>query len=268
MQEGLDAIRLIIVQGNRRCTYQTSEVGMRPNRGLILVPRRVRWALDTSCFTTTRLFFRVFLQQLSFRKSQLPPQDVEQRDVDRPRLLHERYDGISHPLIDRSRVRPVHGLWPGEGIVLRDVYKLDRVEIPELVHSACPGSFVAEGNPFVALLKRHLFRERERHGLFAHREHLVDVVIDTVVLQTAKTGGRVRGKKGIGYVLPKSKGGCCPPECFNLGGVILEKFLVVHHKEGVSRNIFGKRRQRHGNCQIRFSVDNPGGRYASIKTSL
>ena len=149
-------IRLISEQEPSCCTYQTPEVGMRPNRGLILVPRRARGALNTSRLTTAGLLTRVFLQQLSFGESQLPFQDLEKHDINRPRLLHKRHDGIVHPFIDRPRVRPVYGLWPGEGIVLGDVYKFDSVEVPEFIHSVCSRSFVAEGDAFVALFECHL----------------------------------------------------------------------------------------------------------------
>lgn len=60
--------------------------------------------------------------------------------------------------------------------------------------------------------------------------------------------GKVRG--GVGYVLPKSEGGCCLPKRFNLASVILDELLVIHYEEGMSRNVFGERRQRHGSCQM------------------
>lgn len=153
MQEGLDFVRSVSHGWRDWCAYQTSKVCMRPNRGRVPIPRRARWTLDTPGLTATGLLFRVSLQQLPFRKSQLPLQDPEQHDINRPRLLHERYDGIVHPLIDRSRVRSMHGIWPGEDVVLGDIDKFDSVGVPEFVHSAGSSGFVAEGGSLVALLE-------------------------------------------------------------------------------------------------------------------
>jgi len=65
-------------------------------------------------------------------------------------------------------------------------------------------------------------------------------------------------RSGVRYVLPESKGGCRLPKRFNLGSVILDELLVIHHEEGMSQNIFGERGQRHsGSCQMCFGADNP-----------
>ena len=144
-----NAIRHAMSPANRRTVAadQRAKVGVRADGGLGLGRGRLGRVLDAARLAPAGLLAQVLLGERALGEPEPVVEDVEQRVVHRERLLDERPDGALHACVHRGRVRAVHDLRVGEGVVLCDVDELDSVEVAVLVGGIGTSSFVADRRP-------------------------------------------------------------------------------------------------------------------------
>lgn len=155
-------------------TYQSTEVRMctDTSRGL------VRWVLDATSFTSTKLISQVTFGKFAFRQPEFLFEDSEDSVVNLHGFAHKRNDSIFHPGIHSGGICAVCRARPRQCIILRNVQELRSVLGPmyiccdraasliaigamSIIHIAIMnGRFLPKRSPVIPLFEKHLLLKR------------------------------------------------------------------------------------------------------------